>query len=83
LGSEELFEHLKVCSQSPSFLDHFKIKRSGCLDLCKHGPTIWIKKDGVKYGAVTNLIGSLILEHHLEVKKPMRDLFYKKSKKKK
>ncbi|HEY9681221.1 MAG TPA: (2Fe-2S) ferredoxin domain-containing protein [Oculatellaceae cyanobacterium] len=83
LGGEELYQHLRACSESALFVDHFKIKRSGCLDLCKHGPALWVKKDGVKYGAVTNLIGNLILEHHLKKKKPMKDLFYKKSKKKK
>jgi (2Fe-2S) ferredoxin len=83
MGGEELFQHLKICAGTPLFQDHYKIKQSGCLDLCKHGPTIWVKRDGIKYGAVTHLIGNLILEHHLQTKKPMKELYYKKSKKKK
>jgi (2Fe-2S) ferredoxin len=81
LGSEELYAQLKACSRTALFEEHFKVKRSGCLDLCKQGPAIWIKKDGVKYGAVTSLIGNLILEHHLRKKKPLKDLYFKKSKK--
>jgi len=51
--------------------------------LCKQGPTVWIKKDGIKYGAVTKLIGNLILEHHFQNKKPIKDLYFKKSDKRK
>ncbi len=83
MGGEELFEHLQLLAATDLFQDCYKIKPSGCLDLCKHGPSILIKKDGIKYGAVTNMIGNLIMDHHLQTKKPIKDLYYKKTKKKK
>ncbi len=81
-GGEELFLYLKACSKTPLYQDHYKVKRSDCLGLCKHGPAVYIKKDGIKYGAVNDSIGSLILEHHYQNKKPIKDLFYKDKKKK-
>ena len=80
-GGEDLFLYLRTCAETPLYQDHYKVKRSDCLGLCKHGPALWIKKDGIKYGAVNELIGSLILENHFQHKKPMKDLFYKKKKK--
>jgi (2Fe-2S) ferredoxin len=81
-GGEDLFLYLRTCAETPLYEDHYKVKPSDCLGMCKHGPSIWIKNDGIKYGALNELIGSLILEHHFRHKKPMKDLFYKKKKKK-
>jgi len=76
----ELFALLKQHTNTKAFEDEYKIKRSSCLDACKHGPAICLQKFGITYGGVTVDAAEKILEHHLRKKKPYKKVFSKCSK---
>lgn len=57
--------------------DEFKIKRSDCLNLCKHAPSMCLQNFGITYGGVTPDNAEEILEHHLRKKKPYKKVLFK------
>jgi len=67
----------------------FKVKKSDCLGLCKHGPVVQVdlkkhdKKSGeVSYGKVTEGDCIDIIERHISRNKPIKRLLIKRGKQK-
>ncbi len=58
----------------------FKVKKSDCLGLCKHGPVVMVDPLGLTYGGVTNVDCIDILERHVAKKKPIKRLLIKRGK---
>jgi len=60
--------------------DIFKVKKSGCLGLCKHGPVVMVDPLGLSYGGVAEVDCIDIIERHVAKKKPIKRLLIKRGK---
>lgn len=64
-GSEEIRELLKKELHARGLKTEVRANRSGCLDVCEHGPNVVIYPEGVWYHGVTKEDISEIIEKHV------------------
>ena len=58
----------------------FKVKKSDCMGLCKHGPVVVVEPLGLSYGGVTESDCINIIERHVSKKKPIKRLLINRKK---
>ena len=51
-----------------------RAQRSGCLDMCEHGPTIVVYPEGIFYGGVKESDVKQIIEEHIMNDRPVERL---------
>lgn len=78
-GSEAITKALKEKAKqtglsSPKAARRVRVNKSGCLDVCEHGPTLVIYPEGVWYGGVTLADVDEIFEEHLRNGRPVERL---------
>ena len=64
-GSEEIRELFKKELKSRGMDTKVRANKSGCLDVCEHGPTIVVYPEGVWYGKVQKEDVVEIVERHI------------------
>ena len=71
-GSEELLKRLKEKSAAAGLQSRVRVQKSGCLDVCEHGPALVVYPEGIWYGGLSSdpetLNGQLdtLVESHLK-----------------
>ena len=78
--SRDVLTVLRKTVERAQLEDIFKVKKSGCLGLCKHGPVVMVDPLGLSYGGVTEVDCVDIIERHVARKKPIKRLLIKRGK---
>lgn len=72
--SDDVLKVLRKTIEKCELDSLFKVKKSGCLGLCKHGPVVSVEGHGVCYGGVTEADCVDIIERHVRRRKPIKRL---------
>ncbi|MBP9090876.1 (2Fe-2S) ferredoxin domain-containing protein [bacterium] len=78
--SHDVLAVLRKTVERAQLEDIFKVKKSGCLGLCKHGPVVMVDPLGLSYGGVAEVDCIDIIERHVAKKKPIKRLLIKRGK---
>jgi len=80
-GSEQILKQFKEKAAAAGLQNQVRAQKSGCLDVCEHGPAVVVYPDGVWYGGLAapgsaELESQLhsIVESHLKLGKPVESL---------
>ncbi|NEO85824.1 MAG: (2Fe-2S) ferredoxin domain-containing protein [Spirulina sp. SIO3F2] len=66
-GADHICERLEATVEQAGLLEQVKIKKTGCLKQCKHGPNLVFMPDKAKYSRVrSNEIAPLVQKHVTE-----------------
>ncbi|MCA9805466.1 MAG: (2Fe-2S) ferredoxin domain-containing protein [Cyanobacteria bacterium HKST-UBA02] len=77
--SPKVFKRLKKLIEESELENVFKVSSSDCFGLCKHGPVVRLKPDGLSYGGVNKDDCGEILSRHAKRRKPIKRLLLKKA----
>jgi len=77
-----LYDCLKTVVDECSLDDVLKVKKVGCMGMCKHSPVIKVEPDGVFYGKLKTVDALTIALHHMTKRKPLKSLSIDKKKRK-
>eukprot|EP01136_Pigoraptor_vietnamica_P024348 Opistho-1_new@77294 len=78
--SQDVLTVLRKTVERAQLEDIFKVKKSGCLGLCKHGQVVMVDPLGLSYGGVAEVDCIDIIERHAAKKKPIKRLLIKRGK---
>lgn len=80
--SEDVLTFLRKTIEKCELDNYFKVKKSDCMGLCKHGPVVEVEPGGrsFSYGGVTETDCLSIIERHITKKKPIKRLLLKRKK---
>lgn len=78
--SQDVLTFLRKIVEKAQLDNVFKVKKSDCLGLCKHGPVVQVEPLGLKYGGVTEIDCIDIIERHIAKKKPIKRLLIRRGK---
>jgi len=73
-NSEAILQELKSQLAARGMTADIRAQKSGCLDICEHGPALVVYPEGVWYGRVQVSDVSEIVESHLQHGKPVERL---------
>lgn len=63
-GSEELVQTFKLEVAKAGLAAEVRAQKSGCLDVCEHGPVVVVYPEGVWYGGVqTGDVAEIVTAH--------------------
>lgn len=75
-GSAEVHRLLKDGIAARGLKQSVRVNKAGCFDQCGNGPMVVIYPENIWYGRVTLERAVRILEEHLVLGRPPRDLIY-------
>ncbi len=75
-GSGEVHRLLKEGVAARGLKRSVRVNKAGCFDQCGNGPMVVVYPENVWYGRVTPERAARIIEEHLVLGRPPRDLIY-------